>query len=78
MRFGERQAQVGYHGKLILYILEADPVPLDAGIADVPPKYFLATGTDIRDIETEHFQAFFELFDGEIILVQHGERSFQR
>ena len=58
---------------LIQFRLEADAVVLDARIGNRDEPDFLVAGADIRNVEAEHFQAFFELFDGEIVLVQHGE-----
>ena len=52
--------------------LEADAVILDARIGDGEDPNLLVAGRHVRYVEAEHFQALFELFDSEIILVQHG------
>ncbi|MEZ4661399.1 MAG: hypothetical protein R2911_27935 [Caldilineaceae bacterium] len=42
--------------------LEANAIVLDARIGDGDEPDFLVAGADVRDVEAEHFQAFFELF----------------
>jgi len=42
---------------------------LDAGIGNREDPDFLVASGDIRYVDAEHFQAFFELFDSEVILV---------
>ena len=61
---------------LIQFRLEADAVVLDARIGNGDEPDFLVAGADVRDVETKHFQAFFQLFQREIILVQHDKVPF--
>ena len=56
--------------------LEAEAIVLDAGIGNRDKPDFLVTGGDVRHVDAEHFQPFFELFQGEVILVQHGDSPF--
>ena len=51
--------------------LDPDPAPFDARVRNVDEPDLLVAGGDIRDEDPEHFQTFFELFQGEIVLVQH-------
>ena len=53
--------------------LEAEAIVLDAGIRNRDEPDFLVTGGDVGNVDAEHFQPFFELFQGEVILVQHGD-----
>ena len=41
--------------------LEADATEFHTGIVDRPPKDFLAAGTDVGHMDTEHFQTIFQL-----------------
>ena len=52
-----------------MFRLEADAVVLDAWIGDGDEPDFLVACGDVRNVDAEHFQAFFELFNGEVILV---------
>ncbi|MEZ4681199.1 MAG: hypothetical protein R2932_43995 [Caldilineaceae bacterium] len=58
--------------------LEADAVVLDTRIRNGDEPDFLVAGADVRDVEAEHFQAFFELFDGEVVLMQHDGVPFEK
>ena len=51
--------------------LDPDPAPLEAGIVDGPPEDFLAASADVRDVDPQCFQTLFQLFQGEVVLVQH-------
>jgi hypothetical protein len=51
--------------------LDPNPAPLEAGVVDGPPKHFLAARADVGDVDPQRFQTLFELFQGEIVLVQH-------
>ena len=51
--------------------LEAEAIVLDTGIGNADEPDFFVAGGDVRNVDTEHFQAFLELFQGEVILVQH-------
>jgi hypothetical protein len=57
--------------------LEADEFQFNAGVVNRPPKHFRAAGADVRDVDAEHFQAIFELFEGEVILGQHDVSPFR-
>jgi hypothetical protein len=58
------------------FALEANAIVLDARIRDGDePDCFIA-GADVRDIDTECFQAGLELLDAEIVIVQHDWFSF--
>ena len=72
-----RQAPVRYRSNLRGYALDPDPFPLDAGIGDGDEPDLLVAGGDIGYVDPEHFQAFFELFDGEIVVLQHGGDPFE-
>ena len=61
---------------IVSWALEADAAILDARIGHGDEPDFLVAGADVRDVETKHFQAFFQLFQGEIILVQHDKVPF--
>ena len=50
-------------------VLEAVAIELDAGIGDPHKPDRLVAGRDVRHVDTERFQAAFELFQGEVILV---------
>ena len=47
--------------------LEAEAVGLDAWIGNCDEPDSLVAGADVANGDAKHFQAFFELFDGEII-----------
>jgi hypothetical protein len=49
--------------------LEADAAELDAGIRNRDEPDLLVASADVRDVQAEHFQAFFELFNGEIFVL---------
>lgn len=51
--------------------LDPDPAPLDAGIVDGDPQNLFAAGCHIRDVDPQHLQPIFQLFQGEVVLVQH-------
>jgi hypothetical protein len=57
--------------------LEADEFQFKTGVVNRPPENFLAAGADVRDVDAEHFQAIFELFEGEVVLVQHDVSPFR-
>ncbi|MEZ4614524.1 MAG: hypothetical protein R2867_03280 [Caldilineaceae bacterium] len=62
---------------LIAFVtLEADAVVLDARIGNGEDPDFLVAGCHIGYVDAEHFQPFFELFNGEIVTVQHGDDPF--
>ena len=54
-----------------MFGLDPDPTELDARVGDVDEPNPFVAGGDVGDVNPEHFQAFFELFEGEIVLVQH-------
>ena len=56
---------------VVYHRLEADPAILDTGIVDGPPENALATGADVGDDDAKHFQAVFQLFQGEVFLRYH-------
>jgi hypothetical protein len=56
--------------------LEADAAELEAGIRNGDEPNLLIAGADIWDVEAKHFQALFELFQGEIVGVQHDRYPF--
>ena len=56
--------------------LETNPIVLGAGIVDRDKPNFLATNADVGHVDAQHFQAAFELFQGEIVLVYHDSVSF--
>ena len=61
---------------LIQFRLEADAAILDARIGHGDEPDFLVAGADVGQVETKHFQTFFQLLQGEIILVQHDRVPF--
>lgn len=60
----------GYRFQTVL-TLEADAVVLDARIRNGDEPDSLVASADVGNVDAEHFQAFFELLNGEIVLVQH-------
>ena len=61
---------------IVSWALEADAAILDARIGHGDEPDFLVAGADVGHVETKHFQAFFQLFQGEIVLVQHDKVPF--
>ena len=62
---------------MIEFRLDPDPAELDARVRDVDEPDPFVAGGDIWDVNPEHFQAFFELFQVEIVLVQHDGSPFR-
>ena len=56
---------------LVTQSLETEPAILDAWVVDGPPEDFLAASADVGDDDAEHFQAVFQLFQGEVFLRYH-------
>jgi hypothetical protein len=57
--------------------LEAIGVVLDTWVRNRDKPNVLVTGADVGDGDAELFQAGFQLFDGEFLIVQHGSVSFR-
>jgi hypothetical protein len=51
--------------------LEADEFYFQTGVVNRPPENFLAASANVGHVDAEHFQAILELFQSEVILVQH-------
>lgn len=58
------------------YCLEANAIILDTGIRNGDKPDLLVAGADIGHVDTEHFQAIFQLLQGEVILGQHDRSPF--
>ena len=52
--------------------LDPDPAPLEARIVNRDPENLFAASGDVRDVDPQGFQTGFQLFDGEVIFVQHA------
>ena len=50
---------------------------LETRVRDVPPEHLFAARPDVGDVDAEHFQTLFKLFDGEVSFVQHGGCPFR-
>ena len=51
--------------------LEADEANFPAWIVDCEKPNPFAANADIVNVDTEHFQTIFQLFQGEVVLVYH-------
>jgi len=51
--------------------LEADDPNFPTGVGEGHPVKFLAANADVGYVDAKHFQAVFQLFQGEVILGQH-------
>ena len=61
---------------LVAATLETKAVVLDAWIGNRYKPDPLVTDGGVGNVDAEHFQSFFELFQGEIVFVQHGGSPF--
>ena len=65
-----------FDDRLIQFRLEADAAILEARKGHGEEPDFLVAGTDVGHVDAKHFQTFFQLFQGEIVLVQHDKVPF--
>ncbi len=57
--------------------LEAVAIVFPAGIRDGKDPHSFVAGADVGNVDAELFQTAFQLFDGEILIVQHNCFSFR-
>ncbi len=56
----------------MMYTLETDAGCSPARIGNADAPYGVVAGAQVADGDAEHFQPFFELFNGEIVRVHGG------